>query len=236
MRDELCSLRVELCETRKDREKDAKITEDNMIIKEELADIKIMMKRITEKKETNFNVHELKVNTKKNPGKVTEARPMEDVPAAVETPNRNMMSIDQQEKPMLFSEALLNRPGPFTVVRNKRRTETPTIRNQRKKDVRGTSEHSVVGFGAAQRIVNLYIGGCMVKSTVEGIKNFCSNNEVELIEATELNARGNWYKSFKISLDAKYEEEIMKPEFWSKGIIVRKFFEKRRIISTETSI
>ena len=245
MRDELCSLRVELCETRKDREKDIKIMEDNTIIKQELTDLKMMMREITQKRENNVSAPEFKVkNIKKNTGRITEARPMEVLPPTSEaidtgriTEARPMEVLPATSKTMSFSEALLSRPGPFNGTMDKRRTreETPFVR-KRSKDVRGISEHSVVGFGAAQRIVNLYIGRCTVKSTVEGIKKFCSDNKVELIEATELNARGDWYKSFKISLDAKHEEEIMRPEFWSKGIIVRKFFFKRRITLTETSI
>ncbi len=50
MRDEVCSLRVELKETRKEREKDDKILEDNILIKQEIIDIKMMMKSLCETK------------------------------------------------------------------------------------------------------------------------------------------------------------------------------------------
>ncbi len=50
MRDEVCSLKVELKEARKEREKDDKILEDNILIKQEIVDIKMMMKSFCDKK------------------------------------------------------------------------------------------------------------------------------------------------------------------------------------------
>ncbi len=64
MRDEVCSLRVELNEARKEREKDDKILEDNILIKQEIIDIKMMMKLLCEKKIINNKEKETKM---KNP-------------------------------------------------------------------------------------------------------------------------------------------------------------------------
>ncbi len=50
MGDEVCSLRVELNEARKEQEKDDKILEDNILIKQEIIDIKMMMKSFCDKK------------------------------------------------------------------------------------------------------------------------------------------------------------------------------------------
>ncbi len=53
MRDEVCSLRVELKEAGNEREKDYKILEDNISIKQEIVNIKMMMKSFCEKKTNN---------------------------------------------------------------------------------------------------------------------------------------------------------------------------------------
>ncbi len=73
MRDEVCSLRVELNEARKEREKDDKILGDNILIKQEIIDIKMMMKLfcnkkllIIKKKKTKMK-NPLLVKTRKKP-------------------------------------------------------------------------------------------------------------------------------------------------------------------------
>ncbi len=74
----------------------------------------------------------------------------------------------------------------------------------------------------------MYIGRCSMKSTDAGLTSFCEKNEIKNIAVTELNVKTSWYKSFTITMEEKYLEKLIMPEFWSKGIIVRRFFNLRK--------
>ncbi len=67
-----------------------------------------------------------------------------------------------------------------------------------------------------------------MNSTDAGLTSLCEKNEIKNIAVTERNVKSSWYKSFKITMEEKYLEKLMKPEFWSKGIIVCRFFNLRK--------
>ncbi len=117
-----------------------------------------------------------------------------------------------QEK-MTYSTALLSQEGPFHDVTRKKKFK-------KKKDIKGNGEHNEENFSATTKLVSLYIVRCSMKSTDAGLISFCEKNEIKNITVTELNVKSSWYKSCKITMEEKYLEKWMKPEFWSKGIIV----------------
>ncbi len=126
---------------------------------------------------------------------------------------------------------MLSQEGPFHDVTRKKKFK-------KKKDIKGSGEHSEENFCAATKLVSMYIGRCSMKSTDAGLTSFCEKNEIKNIAVTELNAKSSWYKSFKITMEEKYLEKLMKPEFWSKGIIVHGFFNLQKInnMATESTV
>ncbi len=112
---------------------------------------------------------------------------------------------------------MLSQEGPFHDVTRKKKFK-------KKKDIKGNGEHIEENLCAATKLVSLYIGRCSMKSTDAGLTSFCEKNEIKNIAVTELNVKSSWYKSFKRTMEEKYLEKLMKPEFWSKGIIVRRCF------------
>ncbi len=118
---------------------------------------------------------------------------------------------------MTYSTALLIQEGPFHDMTRKKKF-------MKKKDITGSGGHSEENFCAAAKLVSMYIGRCSMKLTDAGLTSFCEKNEIKNIAVTELIVKSSWYKSFKITMEQKYLQKLMKPEFWSKGIIVCRFF------------
>ncbi len=84
------------------------------------------------------------------------------------------------------------------------------------------------------------------KITDEQISNFIENNLVSLsllkenispgIKVAKLQSRHpDTYSSFKITMDSLYFKDLLEPNFWPKGVAVRKFFNEytRRLSSTQ---
>ncbi len=105
---------------------------------------------------------------------------------------------------MTYSTALLSKEGPFIDVTRKKKFE-------KKKDIKGNGEHNE--FSAATKLVSLYVGKCNMKSTDAGLIGFCEKNDIKNSAVTELNVKSSWYKSFKITMEEKYLEKLLKPEF-----------------------
>ncbi len=120
---------------------------------------------------------------------------------------------------MAYSTALLSKEGPFIEVNRKKKFK-------KKKDIKGNGEHN--DFSVATKLVSLYVGRCNMTSTTGELINFCEKNGIKNSAANELNVKSSWFKSFKITIEDKYLEKLLEPEFWSKGIIVRRFFNYRK--------
>jgi hypothetical protein len=251
IRDEVCALRIELCETRSDREKDKKITEDNVIVKSEISDIKMMTQMIQNDLKTKQEKKQLKkeserkrqesekmtvkdatpLNVRKNQSRIetTSSKPEEASNDATSVePKRTSVKeaptvkeVKTNEK-KTYSTVLKNKEGPFTLVQKKKFKKT-------KNDIKGTKDINNTGasFLAAKKIIDIYIGGCDLNTSSEGLKNFCEQQDVTVSAVYELNVKGRWYKSYKLSIDIKFENIIMDPEFWYEGIIIRKFINFR---------
>ncbi len=120
---------------------------------------------------------------------------------------------------MSYSTALLSKEGPFTVVNRKKKFK-------KTKDIKGIGVHN--NFNAATKLVSLYVGRCALSATTDNLINFCENKGIQKCAANELSVKSSWFKAFKITIEEKYLEKLLVPEFWSEGIIVRRFFNYRK--------
>ncbi len=138
----------------------------------------------------------------------------------ISTPSREVEKETKYEENMAYSTTLLSKEGQFIEVTRKKNFK-------KKKDIKGNGEHD--DFSAATKLVSLYVGRCNMTLTTGGLINFCEKNDIKNSAVNELNLKSSWFKSFKITIEEKYLEKLLKPEFWSKGIIVRRFFNYRKL-------
>ena len=80
------------------------------------------------------------------------------------------------------------------------------------------------GLSSDTRILDIFVGGCGLDTTEDDIFKYCNDNGVNLKKCELLQSKSEWYKSFKVSVIADNRDELLKSEFWPKGIFVRKFF------------
>ncbi len=139
MRDEVCALWVELKEARNEREKDCKILEDNISIKQEIAYIKTMMKSFCEMKANNKEkennekpTSEIKkkastqklMDSRKERERIEKVRtfPIPSAPklSEISTPSREVGKETKSEEKMAYSTALLSKEGSFIEVNRKK--------------------------------------------------------------------------------------------------------------------
>ena len=100
------------------------------------------------------------------------------------------------------------------------------ILHARRVNISGTRPAST-GLSSGQRVLDVFVGGCGLETTVEEIKNYCSVNEINVKKCETLVTKSEWYRSYKISVDALNRDKLLDAEFWPQGIFVRKFFRPR---------
>ena len=76
---------------------------------------------------------------------------------------------------------------------------------------------------SAQRYFNIYVGGCGLATTSNGLMKYCEGNGIHLKNVETLNCRNPRFKSFKIQIEYNEKETVLDPQFWLSGIIVRPF-------------
>ena len=96
---------------------------------------------------------------------------------------------------------------------------TPRIVGTRK----GTSGNMI----GAQRVYDVFVGGCGLNSTALELQNYCNSSGVSVKKIESLPTKSEWYKAYKISISASDREILLDPNFWLEGIFVQKFFKPR---------
>ena len=110
--------------------------------------------------------------------------------------------------------------------------EWQTVENRNKRRVK--REFNVVGtrtsssgLSGVERIFDLFVGGCNCDTTVDDIKNYCKNMQVNLKKVEILQTKSDWYRAFKISMLQSEREKLMKPDSWPQGVFVRKYYKAK---------
>lgn len=226
LRDELSEVKTEMRELRSTKDKEAKAIEDSNDVRQDISDIKTMLI----KEIVPTNAHE-------NPE--TQSREQErDRPSSTS-----------------YRDSLNRKPGPFVGKRNaisgtvrnapnvsetysanrpprpqQNRPKPQTIFGSRKEPNEGESDFEIVG---APRRLDIYVGRTDLKTTAAKIISHCEKyGNPKFIHCTELSAKYDWYKSFKVTVDFNCQEQMLTPEFWPEGIVVRKFTPRRNRPST----
>lgn len=78
---------------------------------------------------------------------------------------------------------------------------------------------------SAKTLREFYVGRCDLNVESNHIEEFVKENlNLNWLKVEELNCRNPYSKSFKIVIEAEFRENLLKEDFWPKGIICRKFF------------
>ena len=81
---------------------------------------------------------------------------------------------------------------------------------------------------AADRSCDIFLGGCNLTTTVESLRQYCSQEiKVDIIDCFEIKIVANKYKCFKISITIPNRDRILDPELWTENVWVRKFYKNR---------
>ncbi|KAJ4427085.1 hypothetical protein ANN_24700 [Periplaneta americana] len=95
----------------------------------------------------------------------------------------------------------------------------------------GDTEDNLIEAGVARAW--LYLGRLSQHTTTEKIKSFLSRKGIQQdVVCEELRTMG-MNKAFKIGIPMQNLEETEKPEYWPKGILVRRFRFSRRTTGTQ---
>ncbi len=222
LRDEISALRTEISQIREEKESNIKTLEDAIDIKQDISDIKNMLL------------------TMKIPDQI------------VNRPQNNVEEITN-DPAMSYADAFKLKPGPF-IGERARRGHSVDNRNPRYHSNNVVAATGVTGelAGAARRLIrreliigtaqngsendlcgapkvlDIYVGGCQLSTDPDKVKSYCTKKlKMSFIKCCQLESKSKWNKSFKISIHANVRDELLKPEFWPEGIVIRKFFNPR---------
>ena len=116
-----------------------------------------------------------------------------------------------------------NRPSTTTRVRN----QSGNYQRKRNSTVYGSAPSQGTAFQSANRVLDVFVGGCGLESNVEQIKSHCESQGIVVINCVHLDSRSEWSKSFKISVNLPDRDKLLDPALWPNGIFVRKFYKPR---------
>ena len=260
-RDEIAALRTELSQLKETRENDLKSLEDISDVKQDVSDIKIMLRQKSQISTQNVNDLESNHtdadnNADDNPishNRPTYAQAFLSRPAP--------FSGEQPTRRRDFSTANHNRDGmqrtqnnnynkryPLLAHANNRphaqahyqsrqaQHRQPQYRQQQQvkspTNIVGSNETTDDELSSAPKILDVYVGGCNTSTTIEGLKNYCKRKfSFDHIECEQLKSRFDDRKSFKVSVRDFNRDTLLNSESWPTGIIVRKFFKARSYYS-----
>lgn len=107
--------------------------------------------------------------------------------------------------------------GFTEVVYKKRRNKPETV-------IGTAATEASNGFEAAERLTWLYLGRVKPTVTIEMVKNYikakCNTGEDPICE--KINSVGR-NLSFKIGMNAVFQEQLYRPDFWPKDTLIRRY-------------
>ena len=126
--------------------------------------------------------------------------------------SQNREECDERQQPTTGGSS-------WQLVRSRRRVK-PIV------GVSGTRKKEE-GLTGAQRVFDLFVGGCQRESNEDNIKSYCKKLGVNLKKVEKLQSKSDWYNAYKISMWENERDILMKPESWPQGIFVRKFYKAK---------
>ena len=84
-------------------------------------------------------------------------------------------------------------------------------------------------------MASFYVGNVNINTKLEDVKAMIEEQGVAAVNLEELQRRDNRYKSFKLVIRKKHIYAIKDPNFFPKGISVRKWYSPRKFIRKWTA-
>ena len=106
-------------------------------------------------------------------------------------------------------------------------------RKKRRNNIVGARKVNDCGtIKSAVRSVDVYVGNCDLDVSEESLGNYIKN-EIGVIvrKCSLLVSRNTNCNSFKVEMDINVREKVLSPDAWPEGIIIRKFYNPKRIHS-----
>ena len=155
--------------------------------------------------------------------------------------------VPENTSPKSYSEAVKNNPvhnhsklqvgksdtskviisRTFSSLKNSDNADKTTSAGKRRRGKPGIVGNRITnkGLKSANRPYDLYIGNCSLEMNDEIIKDYVKSEcNILLKDCKELSVATSFSKSFKLTTTYDEREILLKPEFWPKGILCRKFY------------
>ena len=105
---------------------------------------------------------------------------------------------------------------------------TVVSRSKRRQNIEGTRELDDGFLKCAKKMSDLYVGRCDVDIQPNTIVDYVKNEfKINVIECLELDTKIRFSKAFKLTVELNDRNKLLDLESWPKGIIVRKFYNRR---------
>lgn len=228
IRDELSEVKEELKQVKEAKNKENRILEESTDLKQDIADIKSMLLLKSVVATPSDMTTPVYTQATQQPTQAVSNAPIMSYSDAFKSTTAPFIG----ERPRkTFSNNFKDNQmfaGSRNFTNNIQRTYGPRKQN----NIIGTyrnSDDSAFGFSSAPRKLDIYVGKCDLSTTAAKILNFCKNKiNSDAIECTELMTKNEWYKCFKVTADFNVRDQLLTPDFWPCGVIVRKFIAPRK--------
>ena len=256
LRDELVAVKEEIKVLRENNCRDLKTFDDVQSVKQDISDIKIFIQNASAEKGPSLPyASALLQNTSaaERPPRLFASAPDRSARNLSRTSNANpstsSASLSSQQAPGQLQPSSvgggdqLQPPGhrpeslppplPGRSLQSGQRSSAtgtkPRGNPQRKRNstVFGSAPAQQSGFQSADRVLDVFVGGCGLDSDSDQIKSYCVSLGICVKNCVNLDSRSEWSKSFKISVNLPDRDKLLDPTFWPSGIFVRKFYKPR---------
>ena len=249
LRDEISAMKNEVAQLRKLNSELTANQVENSCVQQDIAEIKLMLRNV-EKTQQTRSYNDVVVNGKTKPKRnhnansdnsrlnnsqsavssqdngildstILQVRPQQQ--RVQDQASTSLQARNLQEDPEIGQETESNGQNNEWMVasRNRRRTQA-----RRGGHVTG-SRTSTSTLNGADRVFDLFVGGCKCDTTTEDITNYCKDLGVDLKKVEILESKSEWYRPFKLSMLQNHRDILLKAESWPQGIFVRKFYKAR---------
>lgn len=95
----------------------------------------------------------------------------------------------------------------------------------------GSSNSTALHSAPRKRLSHIHISRLSPSTSVEDINKFLGDIATDLTCEKLKSKQPDIYSSFKISFPSEYETKLMDPQLWPEGIMINKFFLRRRTMN-----
>ena len=251
LREEIVSLREEVTQLRTSTQRDHRSLEEVYTVAQDVTDIKTLLHQERAPPPLSYAAQVTKTGNK--PTQPATSRMANN--GASRSSNGPEMSVqqvsaNQQRRPTTSSPEAGPAPSsqPTTADGNAGAMDRDAVRgneaewqlvdrrNRRKPatKVAGTRSCSRDELSGVERDLDFFLGGCETDTTPEKVMNYIKNNNIAAVNCVALVSKVEWYRPFKVTVKASDRNLLMTPEFWPRGVFIRKFYAPRTAVPSGT--